>query len=92
MVARQTIYIIWLVDNENLLGYQAMLLRYILHHLGLPFVLPLVRGIVVYPALFVGGVWAFQYGLTSNVYYDEYDGEARETAKPKFGWSELKLR
>ena len=41
---------------------------------GLPFAAPLAKGIVIVPAAIVGTLWFLQYGLTSNIYYDEYDG------------------
>jgi hypothetical protein len=44
--------------------------------------LPLTRGIVVVPAVTIGSLWLLQYGLTSSVYFDEYDGQARETKRP----------
>jgi hypothetical protein len=71
------------IQHENLLGLQKSLPRYPLRHSGLPFVAPLVRGVVVFPAAFIGALWTLQYGLTSNIYYDEYNGEARETERPK---------
>ena len=44
---------------------------------------PLAKGIVIVPAAAIGTLWLLQYGLTSNVYYDEYDGQAREQTSPK---------
>jgi hypothetical protein len=76
-------YIIILVYNENLLGLQTRIHGYPSHHLGLPFAFPLIKGVVVFPVAFVGTLWALQYGLTSDIYYDEHDGEARETVRPK---------
>ena len=49
----------------------------------MPFVAPLTKGIVVVPAAIVGTLWLLQYGLTSSVYYDEFNGEAREEVRPK---------
>jgi len=42
-----------------------------------------MKGIVVVPAVFLGTLWTLQYGLTSSIYYDEYDGEARELLSKK---------
>jgi len=65
------------LTDENFLGFQTRLLRYQYNNSGLPFVLPLTKGIVIVPLAFFGSLWVLQYALTSNVYYDEYDGEAR---------------
>ena len=65
------------------MGLQKILLWYPISYSGLPFAAPLAKGLVLVPAAIVGGLWLFQYGLTSNIYYDEFDGEAREQNRPK---------
>ena len=77
--------------NEDLLGLQKSLFRYFATKTGLPFVAPLAKGIVIAPAAVLGGLWLLQYGLTSNIYYDEYDGEAREESRPKLLWWHINL-
>ena len=39
-------------------------------YVGLPFVAPLIKGVVIFPAAFIGTLWTLQYGLTSSTYYD----------------------
>lgn len=69
--------------HESLLGFQTSIHGYFQPYQGLPFAIPLIRGIVVFPVAFVGALYTLQYGLTSDVYFDESDGEAREAQRPK---------
>ena len=76
-----TIYPIILID-ASVLGLEACFLRYLWLNIGLPFVAPLTKGIVVIPAAMFATLWLLQYGLPSNVYYDEYSGDSREETRP----------
>jgi hypothetical protein len=47
----------------------------------LPLLLPITKDAAIVPVILIGSIWASQYLLTSNVYFDEYDGEVYEQAK-----------
>lgn len=46
--------------------------------LGLPLLLPITQQALMVPVALIGTICVSQYLLTSNIYFDEYDGEVIE--------------